>query len=53
MPLANRFGGSSSDRIHEKFGIIKGVPVIFMSAKYNLNLPTLMCPRQQFGPGRN
>ena len=20
-----------------------------MSAKYNLNLPTLMCPRQQFG----
>lgn len=30
------------NRIHEKFGIVKGVPVIFMSAKYNLNLPTLM-----------
>ncbi|CAK9070441.1 GTPase Der (GTP-binding protein EngA) [Durusdinium trenchii] len=29
-------------RIQEKFGIVKGVPVIFMSAKYNLNLPTLM-----------
>ena len=30
------------ERIHEKFGLVKGVPVVFMSAKYNLNLATLM-----------
>jgi len=30
------------DRIKEKFSSVKGIPVVFMSARYNLNLPTLM-----------
>lgn len=30
------------ERVAEKFSQVKGVPVVFMSARYNFNLPTLM-----------
>eukprot|EP00929_Paragymnodinium_shiwhaense_P038780 TRINITY_DN20451_c0_g1_i1.p1 TRINITY_DN20451_c0_g1~~TRINITY_DN20451_c0_g1_i1.p1 ORF type:complete len:723 (-),score=191.97 TRINITY_DN20451_c0_g1_i1:506-2674(-) len=30
------------DRVADKFANVKGIPVIFMSAKYNMNLPMLM-----------
>merc|ERR1719482_136053 len=29
-------------RVKDMFSMVKGVPVVFMSAKYNLNLATLM-----------